>query len=92
MRMLLEILTFNKMVSPAVLQILFWAGIAGTFYGVSVLIELGNWAWPLALVFGPLAVRVIFERAILAFRTFDKLTDIHSELVEFNGRDDSTPT
>lgn len=76
MNALRDVLTFRKMVSPFVLQILFWAGIGGTLYGTYVLIELEHWAWWLALVFGLLLTRVIFERAILSFRTYDRLTEI----------------
>ena len=64
------------MVSPLVLQILFWAGIAGCLYGTYVLIRLDNWAWWTALIFGPLLTRVIVERAIIAFRTYDRLNEI----------------
>ena len=75
-----DFITFKRMVSPTVLQLLFWAGIGGTFYGTYILFSVGNWAWPFPLIFGPLVVRVIFERAILAFRTYDRLGDIHNAL------------
>jgi len=84
MKAIWETLIFRRMVSPVVLQLLFWAGVAGSLYGSYVLINLGNWAWPFPLVLGPLVVRVIFERAILAFRTYDRLGQIHSELVKSN--------
>jgi len=45
-----------------------------------VLIELGNWAWPLALVFGALMVRVLFEISILACRVLDRLEEIRDAL------------
>jgi len=84
MELFRKILTFRKMVSPVVLQLLFWAGVGGTLYGTYILIELKNWAWIFAITFGPLVVRVLFERAILAFRTFDRLGDIHDELARLN--------
>ena len=76
----LEILSFRKMISPVLLQILFWAGIGGVFYGTYTLIKLDQWAWWIALIFGSLLVRVIFERAILSFQSYDRLNEISSLL------------
>lgn len=84
MRTAIEILTFERMISPILLQLLFWAGIAGTLYGTYVLIRLENWAWWLALIFGVLVTRVIFEFAILAFRAFDRLNEIRDLLAQAN--------
>lgn len=75
-----QILSFEKMISPFLLQVLFWAGIGGVLYGTYTLIVLDQWAWWMALVFGSLLVRVIFERAILSFRSYDRLNDIASML------------
>jgi len=80
MTALWEVLLFRRMVSPIILQVLFWGGIGGTLYGTYVLIVLGHWAWPLSLIFGILLVRVIFETAILAFQTFDRLGEIRDAL------------
>ena len=71
-----EFLTFKKMVSPLILQILFWAGIAGTLYGAHVLYMMDNWAYIFPLILGPLIIRVIFERIIISFRSYDRLCDI----------------
>ncbi len=76
----IEVLTFKRMLSPVLLQVLFWSGVGGVLYGTYVLFTLGHWAWPLPLIFGTLAVRVLFERAILAFRTYDELCAIRAEL------------
>lgn len=75
-----KILTFQQMISPAIIQVFFWAGVIGSFYGAYVLYQLGNWAWPFPLVFGPLLTRLIFEHAILAFRAYDRLGDIHDTI------------
>jgi len=64
------------MASPVFLQILFWAGIGGCLYGTYVLFILDNWAWPFALILGPILTRVIFERAVLSFRTYDRIVNI----------------
>lgn len=73
---IMRVLSFQKMISPALLQILFWAGIGGVLYGTYTLIKLEQWAWWMALVFGTLLVRVLFERAILSFRSYDRLDEI----------------
>lgn len=80
MTILIDVLAFRRMVAPILLQILFWGGIGGTVYGAYVLFTLGNWAWWIALVGGICGTRVIFEVAILAFRIFDRLGEIHETL------------
>ena len=82
MRVVWEVITFRRMILPIIIQILFWGGIGGTLYGTYVLLKLGNWAWPLALIFGTLAVRVFFERMILAFRAYDRLGVICDTLTD----------
>ena len=69
-------LTFKTMLSPVLLQVLFWAGLAGTLYGTWVLYRLENPIWPIPLIAGPILVRVIFERAILAFQSFDEMVRV----------------
>ena len=68
------------MVAPVILELLFWAGIAGTVYGAYWLYVHDNWAWIMALVFGCLLTRVIFEFFLLAFRSYDCLLDIRDTL------------
>ena len=80
MNSLVELLTFRRMVAPAVLQVLFWGAIGGVLYGTYVLVVLDSWAWPLSLVFGTLLVRVLFEMGILAFRVYDRMGEIRDEL------------
>ncbi len=80
MKSLVELLAFRRMIAPVILQILFWGAIGGVLYGTYVLVVLGNWAWPLSLVFGVLAVRVVFELSILAFRVYDRLGEIRDAL------------
>ena len=89
MSMFWQILTFRRMIAPIVLQILFWAGIGGTLYGTYVLIHLGHWAWWMALILGTLVTRVIFESAILLFRTYDRLGEIQDALQSATMRADS---
>lgn len=79
MTTIFDVLLFKRMISPFLLQVLFWAGLAGTFYGVWVLYSSGHWAWWIPLLAGPIVVRVIFERAILSFRTYDVLNEIRNQ-------------
>lgn len=84
MKIVFDILTFERMISPFLLQILFWAGIGGTLYGTYVLIRLEHWAWWMALIFGVVVTRVIFEFSILAFRAFDRLNEIRDLIAQAN--------
>lgn len=77
---LMDILRFRIMVAPYLLELLFWAGLAGTFYGTYFLFMRGNWAWWVALVFGILLTRVIFEFGLLAFRSYERLVEVRDEL------------
>ena len=80
MTRLIEIVLFRRMIAPTILQLLFWAGIGGTIYGTYVLIQLDHWAWWMALVFGTLTTRVIFEFGILTFRSYERLCEIRDLL------------
>lgn len=80
MSSLADYLSFRRMIAPIVIQLLFWAGVAGCLYGAYVLYRLGNWAWPFPLLLGPLLVRLIFERMIIAFRTYDSLRAIEAKM------------
>ena len=77
-----DYLLFRKYIMPYALQVLFWAGIGGTLYGTWWLYSHDNWAWILALVFGILLTRVIFESFILRYQTYLCLQDIRSKLYE----------
>lgn len=77
-----DYLLFNKFIMPVALQFLFWAGIAGTLYGAWWLYTHDNRAWIMALVFGTLLTRLIFEGFILRYQTYICLTDIRDKLIE----------
>ena len=80
MSTLFDLLRFRKLIAPHILEILFWAGVAGTLYGSYWLFVHDHWAWWVALVFGTLLTRLIFEFALLAFRSYDRLVDIRVAL------------
>ena len=82
MQALIEALTFRRMIAPALLQVLFWGAIGGVLYGTWALVQLGHWAWWVPLVFGSLATRVLFEGAILAFQSYERLCEIRDALTD----------
>jgi hypothetical protein len=81
-----DFLTFRKMLTPIVIQVLFWLGVVACILGgigailtgfaridrVPELIGIGI----LAVVFGPLVVRIYCEWLIVLFRINDTLTEI----------------
>lgn len=74
-----EFLTFRRMLTPTIIQIVFWAGlafIAVGFLGLLVADSAGSAI--LLLLFGPVLWRVYTELLIVIFR-------IHSSLEEANG-------
>ena len=75
-----DFLSFKRLLMPYMLQVLFWAGIGGTLYGTYWLFTHDNWAWWMALVFGTLATRLIFESLMVRFRTYECLLGISSRL------------
>lgn len=82
MSALVDIFRFRKMIAPTILEILFWCGVAGTLYGAHWLFTHDNWAWWIALVFGLLVTRLIFEFVLLAFRSYDRLVEIRDAVSE----------
>lgn len=83
MKAILDVLIFRRMISPFVLQLLFWAGIGGVLYGTYILYSRDHWAWPVSLFFGTLLTRVLFERAILSFEAYGRLHEISTKLDRF---------
>ncbi|WP_265242612.1 hypothetical protein [Muriicola sp. Z0-33] len=82
MKNLKNYLLFKKFMMPFVLQFLFWGGIGGVLYGSYWLYTNDNWAWIMALVFGILVTRLIFESLIIRYQTYICLRDIKNKLDE----------
>jgi len=75
-----RILKFEKMVSPWLLQLLFWpAAAASIFFSAKLILDGYVIGW-VPLVVGTLFVRVLFESLILRFRTYEKLQQIEKLL------------
>ncbi len=75
-------LMFKEFMMPVVLQFLFWAGIGGVLYGSWWLYANDNWAWIMALVFGTLVTRLIFESLLLRYQSYKCLIEIREKLYE----------
>lgn len=75
-----EYLLFKKFMMPYAFQILFWSGIGGTLYGSWWLYKNDNWAWVLALVFGSILTRLIFESFILKYQIYLSLNEIKENI------------
>ena len=90
-----EYLTFRKMITPIIIQVLFWIGTAGFVLFGLVMTVLGATArygggatvllGLLCLTLGPLYVRITCELLILFFKMQESLTDIRSELKSNKG-------
>ena len=54
--------------------------LCGTVYGSYWLFIHDHWAWWVALIFGTVLTRVLFEFALLAFRSYDRLVEVRDAL------------
>lgn len=88
-----DLLTFDTMITPFIIQLIFWIGTLGSVItGVIMLIsgftDLGNSmniiAGLLIIIIGPLVVRVYCELLIVTFKIFEHLTAIRRSLSERN--------
>jgi len=82
-----DFLTFRRMITPIIIQIVFWIGIIGILVlGISVIVdgasgETDGGAVLLGVLFiiiGPLIWRVFCEILILTFRIIENLADIRN--------------
>lgn len=85
-----DFLKFRKMITPVIIQILFWIGVAGSVLGGLIVIATsfgrygsgaaGFLGGLLMLVLGPVFVRVYCEILILLFKINESLVDIKENL------------
>ena len=73
-----DFLTFRKMITPLIIQVLFWIGVAAVIIGgfVSMFQYGGFWKGLLMVLIGPFIVRLWTELLIVIFKINDTLTDI----------------
>ncbi len=85
-----DFISFKKMITPVIIQIVFWLGVAANVIaGIGVIVagsrvdEGGGglvFMGLLWIVFGPVLVRVYCELLILGFSINDTLTEIKNHL------------
>ncbi|MBU0722779.1 DUF4282 domain-containing protein [Patescibacteria group bacterium] len=76
-----DFLTFRKMITPLVIQILFWVGIVtSVFSGIFLIVTADGGVFVLQGIFllllGPLIVRIYCEVLIIFFRINENLVEI----------------
>ena len=87
-----DFLKFRKMITPVIIQILFWIGVAGTVIAalMTMATSFGRYGSGFAgflggllmLVIGPVVVRIYCELLILMFRMNETLTEIKNSLAK----------
>ena len=79
---MIDFLTFRRMVTPLLIQVIFWVGVvASVIAGISVIVAHHAIVDGLVrIIVGPLLVRIGCELLILFFRINETLTDIRTEL------------
>jgi len=73
-----EFLSFRKMITPVIIQVLFWIGVAVcVIMGLATMVG-GDRVIPglLTLILGPVIVRIYCELLILLFRIHDAVDEI----------------
>jgi len=83
-----DFLQFRKMITPVIIKILFWIGVAVSVIGglVMIIVAFGRYgtgvagffAGLLTMILGPVMVRIYCELLILFFRINDTLTEIRN--------------
>lgn len=72
-----DFLRFETMITPLVIQILFWIGAVGCVIGgILMIIISGNARGILLIIFGPIGARIYAELLLVFFRINDHLRQI----------------
>lgn len=93
-----DFLSFRTMITPVIIQIIFWVGVAlCIIFGLAAILvgsRYGNGGpvWGiLVLIFGPVLVRIYCEILIIFFRINETLTEIKHTLEERRAAPASAP-
>ena len=75
-----DFLFFRKMITPMIIQVIFWISVIGVIIGgfVTMFSYGGFWRGLLMVLLGPIAVRIWTELLIVLFKINDTLTDIRN--------------
>ena len=84
-----DFISFRKMITPTILQVLFWVGVAGSvIFGLFTIVSSfsryrGGFLFLyglLVIIMGPILTRIYCELLILFFRMYDTLIEIKNSL------------
>jgi hypothetical protein len=74
-----EYLTFEKMIAPVVIQILFWIGLViVVISGLITLFTVSFISGLVIIILGPIGVRIYCEVLLVFFRILDNLREINA--------------
>jgi hypothetical protein len=74
-----EYLTFEKMIAPVVIQVIFWIGVVGVVIaGLVTLFSSSFLAGLATIILGPLVIRIYCEILLVFFRILDNLREINA--------------
>jgi len=74
-----EYLTFEKMIAPVVIQVIFWIGVVGVVIaGLLTLFSSSFLAGLATIILGPLVIRIYCEILLVFFRILDNLREINA--------------
>lgn len=77
-----DFLTFRRMLTPILVQILFWlAVLACIILGVANILHQLILQGVATIIFGPLIIRIICEYVVVLFRINNTLTEIKSQKI-----------
>lgn len=71
-----DFLRFEVMITPVLIQILFWLAVAFSVIAGIVMLTAGNARGVLVIIFGPIMARIYAEILIVLFRINDHLRQI----------------
>jgi Domain of unknown function (DUF4282) len=81
-----DFFAFRKMITPVIIQIVFWIGVVVCVIGGLVSIVQGDVAGIFMMLIGPVVVRIYCELIIVAFRMLDTM-----QKIEKNTAGEATP-
>lgn len=80
-----EYLSFDKLITPALVRIVFWLGLAGVLFNALALMFSGSfWTGLGILILGPFVVRIWCEIMIVIFQINNTLTEIRDNQNRIN--------
>ncbi|MBP1971360.1 hypothetical protein J2Z83_003499 [Virgibacillus natechei] len=78
-----EFISFNKMLTPTLIKIVFWLGVAISVLPGLLMMFDGGFSVIIGLIliaFGPLMVRIYCELLIVIFKIHESLNDMNQKL------------